>query len=193
MCTLYSHSVHNLIFRCLYMYWLCDNVVCLLLFTVESIFEGVNAEADKKDSKDRRQRKMSSSKLTKCNSMTTYTNCNGPFQDLSLTLSLPPSPPPPHTHAQITLQMPLSVTLFFKAVAISSTRQLVSSPAGRRSTSSSTLTDWSGLTVYRYCCKFYVRAIDSPFCKIRSQSSYPFKYRIAINFQGRKLLRIRRK
>ena len=42
------------------------------------------------------------------------------------------------------------MTLFFKVVAISSTQQLVSSPAGRRSTSFSTLTDWSGLTAYRY-------------------------------------------
>ena len=35
----------------------------LLPFTVESIFEGVNIEADKKDVKEKRQRKMSSSKL----------------------------------------------------------------------------------------------------------------------------------
>ena len=48
----------------MYMYQCtCTNQCTFVLFTVESIFEAVNNEAEKKDSKDRRQRKMSSSKL----------------------------------------------------------------------------------------------------------------------------------
>ena len=45
-------------------------------FAVESIFEAVNNEAEKKDTKERRQRKMSSSKFVVC-CVTTITEFNG--------------------------------------------------------------------------------------------------------------------
>lgn len=76
----------------------------LLPFTVESIFEGVNIEADKKDVKEKRQRKMSSSKLFAWQRSPTAMGSCSLFQNLTLFLS----PPPPSFPLPLSLPPPLS-------------------------------------------------------------------------------------